>query len=891
MSNPGLAMPSDHAFAPGDRVDHYTVVSFIGAGGMGEVYRAHDARLGREVALKVLPPRYAADEARMRRFSSEAQTIAKLNHPNIVSLFDVGTHDGRPYIVTELLRGRTLRGWIESHSHVPVKSIFGFAIQLARALAAAHEKGVVHRDLKPSNVLVTNDDHLVVLDFGLAKLLERDSTGVDDDTASELSSPGTVIGSLSYMAPEQVEAVAIDHRADIFSFGVILFELASGRRPFIGTSLPATYTAILRDDPPDLATLRPDLPSSLVAIVRRCLQKDPSARFQSASDLLFTLRAAADGGAPSRTHRAPSARGRRRVAAALLSSIVALFALAVSIAPFRGEREAPPVSRVTRLTTVGNVPRGVISTDGEFLAYCIIRESKMMKARLRHLRSGSEIDLIPEFAGWVHPFAFAPDGKFVYFNEDSERPPRRIRLARIGLLGGKPEVLVEQSDFIVSEALSPDGNMLAWATLTVEGESIVRVIPTSGGKPRSIHVTRELGVEGLAWLPDSKTLIAAPFTPRATAARAMPMLLALDVPSGRVTRIPLQGDARLGVITPVPGRNSLVGTTESDEIVEVDIPSGTVRQLARGSYRVLNVRSDGGILAGLREARFNLWTLDTASGVTTRLPQIPGVVDGMTGLTWAADGRIYFTAAASDHADAALWVCDGDGQNRRQLTRPPTGSTDSAPAFARDGSGIFFVRSDPRSKTEALCRVPVNGGTVTVLLRAPVVRQPFPLSDGTVVLESGDLNGPTKIIRITPGQRSAPVVLQASCTLNDVDPTGRLGLCCTHDSRERLFSLTDGAAVWNGDLPAIFVRFDSSGRLSYANRARANNLFLVPRQGEEPVALTKFSGEKIVNFTWAPDGKRLVLSKGNVAKDMVIIERAAPPPTTLTARLRSKLER
>jgi Tol biopolymer transport system component len=278
---------------PGTKLGRYEIRAKIGEGGMGEVYLARDTQLGRDVAVKVLPSTYSQDTERLHRFEQEACAASALNHPNILTIYDVGTHDGSPYVVSELLEGQTLRQRISGTSLPPRKTI-DYALQVARGLAAAHEKGIVHRDLKPDNLFVTNDGRVKILDFGLAKL-----TGAGDTQLSQTSiptrrvdtDPGKVMGTVGYMSPEQVKGRAVDHRSDIFSFGTILYEMLSGRRAFHGESAAETMSAILKEDPPDLSETNQRIAPALERLVNHCLEKNPEERFHSASDLAFALEA------------------------------------------------------------------------------------------------------------------------------------------------------------------------------------------------------------------------------------------------------------------------------------------------------------------------------------------------------------------------------------------------------------------------------------------------------------------------------------------------------------------------------------------------------------------------------------------------------------------------
>src|SRR6266550_3282233 len=283
--------------SPDTVIGQYRIISKIGEGGMGEVYRARDAKLGRDVAIKVLPAAFSADAERLRRFEQEAQAAGALNHPNILVIFHIGTHEGAPYIVSELLEGETLRERLAGAA-LPQRKAIDYALQTTHGLAAAHAKGIVHRDLKPDNLFVTHDGRVKILDFGLAKL-----TGTGDGTQSQTeiptrkvnTDPGIVMGTMGYMSPEQLKGQPADHRSDIFSFGAILYEMLSGNRAFRGDSMAETMSAILREDPPDLSETNKTVSPALERVVRHCLEKNPAERFHSARDLAFAIESLSGG--------------------------------------------------------------------------------------------------------------------------------------------------------------------------------------------------------------------------------------------------------------------------------------------------------------------------------------------------------------------------------------------------------------------------------------------------------------------------------------------------------------------------------------------------------------------------------------------------------------------
>ncbi len=347
--------------AAGSKLDGYEVLGLLGSGGMGEVYRARDAALRREVAIKVLPSFVSRDPDRLHRFEQEAQAAAALNHPNILAVHRFGVFEGAPYLVSELLEGGTLRELLR-HGAIPIRKAIEYGVQIAHGLAAAHEKGIVHRDLKPENLFVTKDGRVKILDFGLAKLTQRQPGSADrDETLTAGTDPGLVMGTAGYMSPEQVRGQPVDHRTDIFAFGAILYEMLAGKRAFHRNTSAETMTAILNDDPPSISQIVHTAPPGLQRVIHRCLEKNPEQRFHSASDLAFALGALSDSGSTA----APALpRGpRSRWLWAVMVGFPAIM-IAVLIVLWRIPTTVPVVESVTQLTDDGQPKTWTMFTDG-----------------------------------------------------------------------------------------------------------------------------------------------------------------------------------------------------------------------------------------------------------------------------------------------------------------------------------------------------------------------------------------------------------------------------------------------------------------------------------------------------------------------------------------------
>jgi eukaryotic-like serine/threonine-protein kinase len=429
------------SLAPGVRFGAYEIVALLGRGGMGEVYRARDERLRRDVALKILPSAFASDAERIRRFEQEAQATAALNHPNIVVIHDVGAADGVAYLVTELLEGETLRAAIDA-GPIPVRRAIEWAVQIADGLAAAHDKGVVHRDLKPENIFITDDSRVKILDFGLAKLREAADAGVGATavTIAQETTAGTMLGTIGYMSPEQVRGLSVDHRSDIFSLGAILYELLSGRRAFDGPTPADSLSAILSKEPADLQVSTGD-GAALDLIVRRCLEKHAARRFASAADVAFALRAATLSSGSAVAPLPPRVRSWRVPTLALVALIasvsVGVYLLnrrfAAAPAPtFRFTLSAPPG---TDLYSAPVSSSFAVSPDGRRVALLVMRNSRSALA-VRDLSSFDTV-IIPETEDAYEPF-WSSDGRYIAFFAGQ-------RLKKIAVSGGRPESICDLS--------------------------------------------------------------------------------------------------------------------------------------------------------------------------------------------------------------------------------------------------------------------------------------------------------------------------------------------------------------------------------------------------------------------------------------------------------------
>jgi eukaryotic-like serine/threonine-protein kinase len=522
------------ALAVGTRLNHYEVRGPLGAGGMGEVYRALDTRLDRAVAIKVLPADFAKDVDRLRRFEQEARATSALNHPNILTVYDIGHHEGSPYFVAELLEGEELRAQLND-GPLPVRRAVEYAQQIAAGLAAAHEKGVVHRDLKPENLFITKEGRVKILDFGLAKLKPQKLGGVDSEapTLKPLTHPGVVMGTVGYMSPEQVRGQEADHRSDIFSFGIILHEMLSGKRTFTGDSLVELMNAILKEEPAELSETNAKVSPALDKIVRRCLEKKPEMRFQTASDLGFalgTLSSLAERPSGARLDTATAATESTAVSTArwfgnarlwMITTAVAAMGLLLAL-PFAVKylRQSPPVAPTVARFTIAAPEKATaiqspeLSPDGRNLVFAAFTEGRW-SLWLRPLGSLTARPLPGTQGVDGLPF-WSPDSRSLGFFAGGE-------LRKLELAGGAPQTLCKLPAGVGSLAggtWNRDG-----VILFSDSPGIYRV-PATGGEPALVLGSGQPGLHlWPVFLPDGRHFL---FVRPTEAAAAEIHLAALD---------------------------------------------------------------------------------------------------------------------------------------------------------------------------------------------------------------------------------------------------------------------------------------------------------------------------------------------------------------------------
>ncbi|MET1084351.1 MAG: protein kinase, partial [Burkholderiales bacterium] len=632
----------------GTRLGPYQISAVLGVGGMGEVYRAHDSRLHREVAIKVLPEMVAADRDRIARFEQEARATAALNHPNIVALYDIGTERGTAYVVSELLTGKTLRERIQG-GPMPPRKVVEMGLGILNGLAAAHERGISHRDLKPENIFVTDDGVVKILDFGLAKLsqsLTRDAGGSVATVTSPQTTPGLLLGTIGYMAPEQVRGLQTDHRADLFAFGAILYEMLTGRRAFHGATSADTMNAILSQDPPELSSAPGGIPPAMNAVIRRCLEKDARHRFQSARDLAFALEAIAMEGLSGSAPVALPASRRLRPLAALAMAVImtAAAALGVWLSTRRSAGAMPTLAMSINAppgTAVEQTP--AISPDGRTVAF-VGADGSGSRIVVRSLDAFVTTP-VAGTEGAVMPF-WSPDGRSLGFFA-------RGRLWRVDLAGSAPRLVANVSDArggtwgrddVIVYSPHPDGGLYRvpadggtpvelttldrtqqeishrWPRFVPDGRHVlflnrvatthlnrytITAVPVTGGSYKPLLEAMSPGVYGdgrLLFLRDEK-LFAQPFDPVSVELSGDPQLVADPVWSDGQGMAGLVGfDAASGVLAWRPALNRRMRMTWKnregrtvedlrmpDAVEGIPSPDGRLIMLARPDYQMYAV--------------------------------------------------------------------------------------------------------------------------------------------------------------------------------------------------------------------------------------------------------------------------------------------------------------
>jgi len=862
---------------PGKRVGPYEIVSRLGAGGMGEVWRARDLRLGREVAIKVLPPELAADPERRRRFEREARAMAALSHPNVVEIHDVGVHEGEPYLVEELLDGESLRVRLVDGA-LGVRETLELGVQIARGLAAAHDKRIVHRDLKPGNVIITRNGTAKIVDFGLAKVMEAAPEEKTVTAVAGSTGVGRVMGTVAYMAPEQARGHVVDHRADIFALGVVLYEMLAGERPFGGETASDVIASLLRDRPPPL----PDtVPSLLRRIVARCLEKRPEDRFASAHDVALVIQAGQSRGSqPLRAEILQSRRRRRsdRMRPWIVGAFV-IFGLAGVWAWFAARHRGAPLPQfrprqVTSRPGVEGAP--AISPAGTEIAYSG-NDAGSPDIWVVDARGGQPLRLTSLPGAETDP-AWLPDGSAVVFVDQAGE---RSSIAKVPRFGGSPVCLVTDG---YEPAISPDGRRIAFTRQAPNG--FLRVFEAPLDAPERARMVS--GVEGglwdhnnPAWSPDG----------REVAYQDQNDVWVVPVAGGPPRNVTGDHAADFDPAWSADGRHVYFASLRegTGAIWRVARSGGQPERvtIGTGSERSPSVSADGRRLAyATHDETTTLVLVDTATGRRTRIEESRLVY----GHTLAPDGgALAFVSNREGEFD--LWLLRlRDGRPVGEPERlTDQGGTCASPAFSPDGAWLAYHRIAGGQRD---VWVIAAAGGVGVNLTDHAASDAFPdwAPDGRRIAFVSDRGGASQVwVAGVAGGRPAGEPVQLTRASGAVflpawSPDGR--------SVAYIEGSSGGSDVWvvdadgtglpvqaTRDAAAAFVGWDfRTGRLlvvgSWSDGRLGLRSLRAPGAAPErvPHAMPSAPAAWVADYDLSRDGRVLSLMEQNVRRNIWVLE-------------------
>jgi Tol biopolymer transport system component len=891
----------DRTLEAGDKLAHYRIVSALGSGGMGEVYLAQDLTLERSVALKVLPPQVVRNEERLRRFVIEAKAASSLNHPSIVTIYEIGSgpverdgagSDSVHYIAMERIDGHTL-GEAIHEDREDLRRLLGFLAQAADGVAKAHAAGIVHRDLKPGNIMVSRDGFAKVLDFGLAKLTESRSAESDASVAPTRTSlqtgAGTVMGTVGYMSPEQIQAKPVDHRSDIFSFGCILYEAVTRRRAFEADSAVDTMHKILHDAPVETAELNPTAPADLRRLVRRCLAKSPDQRLQSMKDLAIELREIADAydslsnsassgsgvsavGAVSR----PAARSKR-LAGGIVAAVVIVVALAgayvllvrKTAAGAAGAQSAPDL-KMSVLMSRDDIEEFVIASDGRYLAYVTSAEEKF-GLNVRQVRTGGDVRILPPQDFPIRGVGFSPDGDYVYYLNQDPASPSYSALFQVPSLGGSPRKVFFDIDS--AAAFSPDASRACFrrGMPDIQADTLVIGDVASGKDRELIRVKLPEGFNSApSWSPDGKRIAVAV---QSIEGGFRTKIALIDADSGRRETLGSESFAGMGSVAWLPDGNSLIvsgtrGVEAAPQIYRVSYPGGEIRRLTNdlNGYAGLSLASAGRSIAAMRRTDIsNVWTVP-ADGAKEAQP-----VTSATGPSGSSrdpetlpGGGVVFSLREGNKV--SLSRAAADGSDRRQLVG--SGIDNEGPRYS-DKTGIVFTQVS-ESITPHVWRVDADGGGLRQLTDGAGEFLDALHRDGRIALIK-KLDGVDGVWSIDPVAGGEPKKLAGGTTGDaaTVSPDGKLVRYLEFTGVQGRLMVGSVFIPAGGGEPVARLLHPAgaesstwhpdSASITYVDRNKGWNVMRQPIAGGEPTPLTRFSEGRTMGLFWSPDGSRLAV--------------------------------
>ena len=853
----------------GRTISHYEITEKLGEGGMGVVYKARDSRLKRFVALKVLPPEKVADPERKQRFVREARAASALNHPNIVTVYDIDQSDGIDFIAMEYVEGKTLDEVI-GRKGLKLNEALKYAVQIADALARAHAVGIVHRDLKPGNVMVTAEGRVKVLDFGLAKLTEPAPVGPEDTTvtAERSTESGRVVGTASYMSPEQAEGEKVDARSDIFSFGSVLYEMLTGRRAFRRDSRTLTLAAILHQEPPALPE---GAPSELERVVARCLRKDPARRFQTMADLKVTLEELneqSDSGKLASAAPGPS-EWRRWFRGAAFATLAVLAAIQL----YRWLAQSPgPFTRMepTRLTDSGKASAAAISPDGKFVAHAV-SGGGMSSLSLRNATTGSNVPMLRPTQGAFSNLEFSRDGNFLYYLFDTGTPPPALYMMPVP--GGNPKKLAAFAD-IGTARLSPDEKRLVF-TRWIGTDSSLCIANADGSGERRL-AGRKFPDVFLApvWSPDGKTIA---YSASSYRGGFSSRLAAMPADGGAEKRFGARPWYDISIVKWLPhGHGLIILASEQPgdphQLWYVSYPDGDTRRITNdlSDYSGLSLTGDSGVLVTVQgESTTHIWVGSVSDAASAR--EITGRVTTFDAhLDWAGDNNIVFNAPDSKQR-SRIWIAAADGTSQRQLTEE--GPYDALPSACGDSRGIVFLSY--RAGGAHIWRLDLDGSSARQLTSGEGEAGPSCSPDGTWITY-GSLDPKTYGVWRMPIDGGSAVLIFNEYGWSSISPDGKLVLVNERFAATRkvsiipakggqpikTFDLGQGRWQWSADSKSLLFWKTSGG---------VSNVWRQPLDGSAAKQVTRFQSDRISDVAESRDGKKLAVARYSTTSDVVMI--------------------